>query len=347
MSALSRPKEPRPQQLERAKGALAAHRQQASAGQSGLAAALAKLAAVQRSIDPKSRSGSQSSPSSFQLLGVRIDNVTMNAAISRILDAVDRPDFASFAFVNADCLNIASSNRRYRNILAGQKAVFADGSGIALVSRLRGICTSENVNGTDMFPLLCQAAAAHDISIFLLGAAPGVAGRVAANMSAEYPDLTIAGTHHGFFNETEEESVIALINQSGADILLVAMGAPQQELWIAANRGRLIPKVAIGVGGLFDFFSGRVWRAPAAMRRTGLEWVWRLMQEPGRLWRRYVLGNPLFLARCLAEQVADLFKKNTSAPPRIASERVLPARERAVAIAPSTAGAIVAGELRS
>ena len=290
----------------------------------------AKLAVVQSSVGRRVGRRSYSDPNSIELLGVRIDDVTMSTALGRILDAANGTDLSSFAFVDADCLNISRCNQAYKDVLGEQQGVFTDGSGIALVSRLRGINISENVNGTDMFPLLCQAAAAHGISIFLLGAEPGVAGRVAANMSAEYPDLTIAGTHHGFFDASEEESVISMINQSGADILLVAMGAPRQELWIAAHRERLAPKVAIGVGGLFDFFSGRVWRAPAAMRRTGMEWVWRPMQEPGRLWRRYILGNPMFLARGY-EQVASIVQSQPLAARDVAGITSSTAGVRALA----------------
>jgi N-acetylglucosaminyldiphosphoundecaprenol N-acetyl-beta-D-mannosaminyltransferase len=117
-------------------------------------------------------------------------------------------------------------------------------------------------------------------------------------MSARYPGLEIAGTHHGYFKPgREERDVIDAINRSGAEILFVAFGVPLQEIWIERNRHRLKPSVVIGVGGLFDYYSGRIPRAPLALRRTGLEWLWRLAMEPGRLWRRYLLGNAEFLGR--------------------------------------------------
>jgi N-acetylglucosaminyldiphosphoundecaprenol N-acetyl-beta-D-mannosaminyltransferase len=116
-------------------------------------------------------------------------------------------------------------------------------------------------------------------------------------MLQRYPGLEIAGARDGYFRPEEEGAVIEAINGSGARILLVAFGAPRQELWIARWRDRLAPPVAMGVGGLFDFYSGRIPRAPVWMREIGLEWVFRLMQEPGRMWRRYVIGNPLFLYR--------------------------------------------------
>jgi len=242
---------------------------------------------------------------SFRMLGIHVDNFSMSEAIGTILRAASGNAAASFAFVNADCLNIASNDKAYAAILARQTRVFADGSGIALAARLRGITVRENINGTDMFPLLCAAAAERGLRIFLLGGRPDIAGRAAANMAEEFPDLCIAGTHDGYFDASQEAAVISMINQSGADILLVGLGAPRQEKWIAAHRASLSPKAIMAVGGLFDYYSGRVWRAPVVMRRSGFEWVWRLMQEPARLWRRYILGNPRFLARCLLEQLSE------------------------------------------
>jgi N-acetylglucosaminyldiphosphoundecaprenol N-acetyl-beta-D-mannosaminyltransferase len=148
-----------------------------------------------------------------------------------------------------------------------------------------------------MFPLLCEVAARERLPIYLLGARPGIAKAVADNMVKRYPELEIAGTRDGYFDSGEEQAVVDAINTSGARILLVAFGAPRQELWLERWRERLVPPVGMGVGGLFDFYSGRIPRAPVWMREMGLEWVFRLMQEPGRMWRRYIIGNPLFLYR--------------------------------------------------
>jgi N-acetylglucosaminyldiphosphoundecaprenol N-acetyl-beta-D-mannosaminyltransferase len=109
--------------------------------------------------------------------------------------------------------------------------------------------------------------------------------------------LRVAGTHHGYFNAEDEDHLIQAINASGAKILIVAFGAPRQELWLNRHHGELQIPVRVGVGGLLDFYSGRMPRAPQWMREIGLEWAFRLSREPGRLWRRYVIGNPLFLYR--------------------------------------------------
>jgi exopolysaccharide biosynthesis WecB/TagA/CpsF family protein len=238
-------------------------------------------------------------------LGVAIDNLTMDEAIGDILAAAADSEPKTFAFVNADCLNKAVGNASYARILSRQFRVFADGSGIRWASRLRGLEVRENVNGTDLFPLLCHHAAKRGLGIYLLGAKPGVAAEAARRIKEVTPDLVVSGTRDGFFSAHEEEDVIEKINASGSGILLVAMGAPRQEEWIERNRSRLSVGVVIGVGGLFDFFAGRVSRAPLGLRRTGFEWVWRFLQEPSRMWRRYIIGNPVFLWRCMREQLTQ------------------------------------------
>ena len=129
-----------------------------------------------------------------------------------------------------------------------------------------------------------------------------MADDVAVWAQANYPGARIAGTAHGYFAPNEEGALIERINQSGAAILLVAFGAPRQEKWIERNAGRLRVHAALGVGGLFDFYAGRIPRAPQWLRELGLEWTFRLYQEPGRMWRRYLVGNVVFLSKVVAER---------------------------------------------
>ena len=236
-------------------------------------------------------------PEIVNFFGVPVRNTTMREAIDWIVAHATDSQAKSLAFVNPDCLNIAWNNADYRAALVEADLVLPDGIGIRLGCRMRGIALQANVNGTDMFPLLCEAAARNRLPIYLLGARPGVARAAADNMAERFPELQIAGTQDGYFPPEEEERVVARINRSGARILLVAFGAPRQELWLRRWRERLTTSVNMGVGGLFDFYSGRIRRAPIWMREIGLEWVYRLIQEPGRMWRRYIIGNPLFLLR--------------------------------------------------
>jgi len=241
--------------------------------------------------------GVREAPPILNLFGIPVINTTMSEAVDWVVRNAAGEKGKTMAFVNPDCLNIAWENSEYRDALLGADRVLPDGIGIHIGCRMLGQTLKANVNGTDMFPLLCEAAARERLPIYLLGARPGIARAAADNMVERYPNLEIAGTRDGYFKPDEEDAVVDAINGSGARILLVAYGAPRQELWLRRWRDRLAPPVGMGVGGLFDFYSGRIPRAPVWMREIGLEWVYRLMQEPGRMWRRYVIGNPLFLLR--------------------------------------------------
>ncbi len=236
-------------------------------------------------------------PPVLNFFGIPVVNTTMSEAVSWIIGQALTGERHTLAFVNPDCLNIAWHHEGYKQVLLEADRVLPDGIGIHIGCRMLGTALRENVNGTDLFPLLCEAASQTGLSIYLLGARPGIAEATANNMVQRFPELRIAGACDGYFSPEEEPGVVAAINASGAAILLVAFGVPRQEMWIAGWRSDLRPPICLGVGGLFDFYSGRIARAPVWMREIGLEWVWRLLQEPKRMWRRYIIGNPLFLSR--------------------------------------------------
>ena len=225
------------------------------------------------------------------------------------------------SFANSHVINVAATSPAYARVLQGMNRLYADGSGMAFAARWIGSPLADNVNGTDLFPLLCAAAEKAGAKIFLLGGKPGVAEAAAGTVKAMGHNDVIAGTHHGYIDSpADKQAVIEQINASGASILLVGMGVPAQDLWIARNFNSLLTPVVIGVGGLFDFFSGNVSRAPVFLRSIGCEWVWRLLQEPGRLWSRYLIGNVAFILRTLA----FVARKRFEAPPHGVA-----ARERA------------------
>ncbi len=237
------------------------------------------------------------SPPTLKFFGISMINTTMDEAINWIVTQTRCAEKSHLAFVNPDCLNIAYTHTEYSDVLRKATRVLPDGIGIHVGCRMLGVSLRANVNGTDLFPRLCEKVVEQNLSLFLLGAKPGIADAVAANMQKRYSGLQIVGTQHGYFSPDEEASIIQKINASGANILLVAFGAPKQDIWINSHLADLKPAVSMGVGGLFDFYSGQISRAPLWMREIGMEWIWRLIQEPGRLWRRYVIGNPLFLFR--------------------------------------------------
>lgn len=235
----------------------------------------------------------------FRLFGIRITNLTMAEAVDAIVtpSPADGPRVGFFANVNS--YNLARQHSGLKDVLNQADWVFADGSGVRMAAQRYGMALVDNVNGTDMLPALCDQAVRRDKSLFLVGAAPGVAEEAACKLRAQYPGLRIAGTHDGYFNHEDSQPVVDAINHSGAQIVLVAMGTPLQESWTLKVRPKLQVETVLAVGGLFDFYSGRIPRAPAWMRDLGLEWIWRLRQEPVKKFKRYVLGNPAFLMRTL------------------------------------------------
>jgi N-acetylglucosaminyldiphosphoundecaprenol N-acetyl-beta-D-mannosaminyltransferase len=204
--------------------------------------------------------------------------------------------------VNVHALNIAFSTSWFRNYLNESFVTFCDGVGIKLAARLTGQHLVHRFTPPDFMDQICQDAAVHGWKIFFLGAKPGVAQRAADRMLAASPGLQIR-THHGYFDKEREGpdnlQVVDEINQFRPQILVLGFGMPVQEKWILENIASLQVNIAFPAGALFDYLSGEVQRAPRWMTDNGLEWLGRLMIEPGRLWRRYLVGNPLFLWRIL------------------------------------------------
>ena len=243
------------------------------------------------------QSGTGDNDDTLCLFGLDIANLTMRDAIALLRDFINGDEGKTVFYVNPDCLNKIFKDRDYFQILQQADLVLPDGIGLTIAGNMLQTPLKENVNGTDMLPFLCEMAAQEGCSLFLLGGRPGIADSMAEQLREKY-GVEVAGTAHGYFDrETENERICEQINQSGAEILLVAFGAPLQEKWISENKARLRARVLMGVGGLFDFYSGRTRRAPRWLREIGLEWLYRMVQEPGRMWRRYVVGNPLFLYR--------------------------------------------------
>jgi N-acetylglucosaminyldiphosphoundecaprenol N-acetyl-beta-D-mannosaminyltransferase len=243
--------------------------------------------------------GIAAAPDQIDFLGIPIANLTMDEAIESILSRASQVRPSQACFVNADCVNISWRDSDYRRILQESAIVLADGIGVKLAGRILNTNIRQNVNGTDLFPLLCARMEKQDMGVYLLGGRAGVSAAVAAWIARHFPLAQVRGHHHGFFAPEETPAILNGIRDSGAEILLVAFGAPRQEKWIAEHLHETGAHIAIGVGGLFDFYSGRIARAPVWIRELGMEWFYRFMQEPGRMWRRYFVGNAVFLWRVI------------------------------------------------
>jgi exopolysaccharide biosynthesis WecB/TagA/CpsF family protein len=236
------------------------------------------------------------------LMGFRVWDVALPRAARFIVDSALRGEPLDVFFVNAHCANVAARSSTYASLLARAPFVFADGVGMAMAARLLGEPLEHNVNGTDLFPEICAAAAAARVPIAFLGAKPGIAQACKARTERRWPGLHVAWVEHGYLPAEEEAARLEALNASGARILFVAKGVPAQEHWIAAHRAQLRVPVVLGVGACLDFYSGAVRRAPPLVRRLRAEWVWRMLREPRRMTGRYLLGNPEFLTRALLQR---------------------------------------------
>ncbi|HEV2209041.1 MAG TPA: WecB/TagA/CpsF family glycosyltransferase [Verrucomicrobiae bacterium] len=224
------------------------------------------------------------------ILGVAFDNLTMAEALTRIesMIASRRPHYVVTA--NVDFIVQARTDVELRRIFLEAHLVLCDGTPVLWASRLLGNPLPERVAGADLVPLLIKAAAKKKYRLFFLGATPASAQAATARLQAQFPEVVIAGSYSPPFRkllEMDHQEIKRRIVESRPDVLLVAFGCPKQEKWMAMHYRELGVPVAVGVGATIDFLAGQVRRAPRWMQRTGLEWVFRLAQEPGRLFQRY------------------------------------------------------------
>jgi exopolysaccharide biosynthesis WecB/TagA/CpsF family protein len=232
---------------------------------------------------------------------VSISSVSVDEALLLVTRNIQAEDHLKLAFANSHVVNVATENADFARALQ-QFLILPDGVGVNLGSRLlHGVPFPANLNGTDFIPRL-MGDTQMSLKVGLVGARPGVAERALQRLAVLAPQHRYRVFHHGFFTDEQEPAILASIAADRPDLLLVAFGNPRQELWIAKKIGREHALIAAGVGALFDFLAGEVARAPLWVRQLRLEWVFRLGQEPIRLWRRYVFGNPVFLFRILHQK---------------------------------------------
>jgi N-acetylglucosaminyldiphosphoundecaprenol N-acetyl-beta-D-mannosaminyltransferase len=220
----------------------------------------------------------------------------MDAALDRIEQFVDAGGHHLVATVNPEFVMRARSDQDFARVLESADLCLADGSGVVWAARRQGCAMREPVTGVDLIPPLAALCARRGFRIFLLGAAPGVANDLADRLRVEHPELEVEA-HAGTPDPSADAATLALIRAHKPQVLLVAYGHPKQELWIDRMRESLGVAVAMGVGGSFDYLTGRIPRAPTWMRRAGLEWLFRLVRQPWRVRRMAVL--PIYALRVL------------------------------------------------
>lgn len=229
-----------------------------------------------------------------RLFGIPILAVRMQDALDIVHTAITRRESLQIGVVNA-----AKVVNMYRNPALGEDvlssdAIFADGASVVWASHLLGATLPERIAGIDLMMEMLANGDQHGYRVYLLGASEEVNAKVAKNIAHDYPGVVVAGRRNGYFKEHEEEAIANDIAAAKADILLVAITSPKKEQFLARWSSKINIPVCHGVGGSFDVYSGKVKRAPLAWQRLGLEWLYRLLQEPGRMWKRYLVTNSLF-----------------------------------------------------
>lgn len=226
-------------------------------------------------------------------MGVPVDNVTEEEALAKIEAFIENGRPHQVVTVNPEFIVAARNDTNFFQVLKGADLSLPDGVGLLWATRFLGKPLCERVAGVDTVRRIASLAAERRYRLFLLGAEEGVAEATAMRLEGENPGLKVAGTYAGSPDPKEEEAIVEMIRAARPHVLLVAYGAPQQDLWVHRNLRRLGVPVAMGVGGAFDFISGKAKRAPGWMQRLGLEWLYRLLHEPWR-WRR-MLALPKFV----------------------------------------------------
>lgn len=225
----------------------------------------------------------------INVLGVKIDNVTVEDATDRIFEMLKYGGNHAVFTPNSEMVYAAYKDSEFCDLLNSADMLTPDGIGIVYASKILDKPLASRAGGYDIACNLIDRIAKSGERLYLFGGKPDVAEKAAENIEKEYPFINIVGMHHGYFSPDEEDAIIADINEKNADILFVCLGSPMQEEWIFKNRDRLSCRVMMGIGGSLDVFAGVAERAPESWQNLGLEWLYRLIKEPRRFWRMLAL----------------------------------------------------------
>jgi N-acetylglucosaminyldiphosphoundecaprenol N-acetyl-beta-D-mannosaminyltransferase len=239
------------------------------------------------------------------LLGVRVDRLDRAALTASLLTAARARECRVYSYLNIHALNIASADPRFRTILNGAAVTYCDGEGVRVGARMLGRHLPPRTVLTYWIWDLCALFQDEGVSVYFLGGKSAVVAAAVELIRKRFPRLRIAGWHHGYFNKSggESKAVVDEINDAAPDLLFVGFGMPVQEYWIEENRPALRTGAILPSGSMIDYVAGARRSAPPWMADHGLEWLYRFSREPRRLWRRYLIGNPLFLFRVLCQRI--------------------------------------------
>ena len=243
----------------------------------------------------------------FEFAGVKFSIINLFEAVKKLEDNIINTRKSQVCVTNVYSTVLMQKDDEFRKINNSSTMVVADGMPIVWVSKLMKCPLPCRIAGADLFFRLCTLACERGYTFYFLGSTKDALGRIRIHLKAKFPSLKIAGVYSppykDIFSATENAEILKKINEVKPDILWVGMTAPKQEKWIYHNSDKIDTKVAIGVGAVFDFVSGAVHRAPVWMQKMGLEWLFRFIQEPRRMWRRYLIGNTIFIWLVIKEMV--------------------------------------------
>ena len=255
-----------------------------------------------------SKATSGSGAETVSILGTAVSRLTLEQLLDRIDEVAKSGPKKIFDYANIHALNTAYENAWLKDFYNSCDSVFCDGVGVQLAAKFIGSPIPERFTPPDWIDRLAEQCVQSKRSVFFLGSREGVAERVAEKLKALHPGLRVVGTHHGFFDkELKSEAnllVHTLINQASPDVLIVGFGTPLQERWLLENYQLVQAHVFLAVGAMFDYLAGNVSRGPRWMTDRGLEWLSRLVIEPRRLWKRYLIGIPVFFVRVLKQRLS-------------------------------------------
>ncbi len=237
------------------------------------------------------------------LFGCPIDNLNFDDTLRKIEDSIQKKKPIRHCAINAAKIVNIQSDRRLREIVASSDVINPDGQSIVWASRFLKKPLPERVTGIDLMQKLLKLSAEKSYRVFLLGAREEVICELKEKLKRELPHLNLVGWRNGYFSPDEEEGIVKEINQKKPDILFVGMSSPKKEYWMNKYQSALKVPFVMGVGGSFDVLVGKTKRAPPWMQRLGLEWFYRFLQEPTRMWKRYLVTNTLFFFYLLKEKL--------------------------------------------
>jgi N-acetylglucosaminyldiphosphoundecaprenol N-acetyl-beta-D-mannosaminyltransferase len=250
-------------------------------------------------------SGPELHKSKIDILGVCVSAISQDGLNEAIVESVRCHEKNVIAYVNLNAMDIARGNEQFREFLNCAAIAYCDGEGVRLGARILGKELPPRIVLTYWIWQLCALCEQNGLTVFFLGSSHEAVNRAVRNVQEKFPRLTVAGSYHGYFEKSGAESdiVVEMINEAKPNLLFVGFGMPVQEFWIKENFSRLTTNVILPAGAMIDYVAGLKGIAPKWMANNGMEWLYRLFEEPKRLWKRYLIGNPIFIVTTILQRV--------------------------------------------